>query len=307
MPTLAENKSGRIFRKMSQEEREQVAAQSIIGTVLMTALVLRAINSEPGEEESEFDISGSGPKDAAHRNQLLDAGWIPNAIKLGGTRISYANTPLAMPLSIAGNVTDAYRYGGTDERRLEKAISRAAIQSPAIIFGAPALMGLNEIAELTDARNPDASKLENFITRIGTTAAVPRLLSTAHQQFVDDTRKRDGQQQYDTMGDEVRRKPFERFVRFDSEDRVRQLLNKRGLVIPGVSRTTLVGGEKISPQDYAEYTRVAGKAVAQRLRDELPVLASLPRDEAQKLVDKLAREERETVLEEIRGRKLATR
>lgn len=306
MPTLKESHGERVFRKMTEDERAQLRVQAGIGTALMTGLMLRAIFGKLDEDEDAFDITGTGPKDTAQLRQLLDAGWMPNSIKIGNRRISYANTTLAMPLSIAGNFTDAYRYGSHDPRSLEKQLARAALQSPAIIFGAPALMGLNEIAELTDARNPDASKLENFFARIGTTATVPRLFSTSYQQFVDDTRKRDGMQEYDTMGEEVRRKPFERFMRTDTEDTLRRLLNKRGLVIPGVSRTTLVGGERITPEDYAEYTQKAGRAVAQRLRDELGTIGALPRDEAQKLVDDIAREERHAVLEEIRARALAT-
>ena len=55
-------------------------------------------------------LSGSGPKDRAERDRLMESGWRPNSIKVGDQWVSYQLfQPLSVQASIIGNAWETYR------------------------------------------------------------------------------------------------------------------------------------------------------------------------------------------------------
>lgn len=299
-------------RKMSDEERRQLAAKSLIGAAIVSTLLIKSMLSDDEDDENYFNITANGPDNAARRAQWRAAGNIPYSIKMGKTSISYQNTPLAMILAIAGRFSDAAKYQQGDEAEWDKALTKAVFYAPLTIFGAPVLQGLREMAEITNAERPSPERAKEFVKRIGTVTVMPRMLTQLDQMFRDDTVKDDGVPRVDSLGENVTRQPMQRFVSSETDDPVRLVLEDRNLTVPGTGDdVTLIpksGTRKaveMTPEQRAEYLAFAGSRIKSRLKSLLPLLKALPQEKAQDLVDKVSREEKDRAKSFIRLKALA--
>ena len=70
------------------------------------------------EDEKRWGISARGPSDYNKRNQMRNRGWMPYSIRIGGHQISYQYSPLVVPLTMLGTISDAKKYGDWDEEDL---------------------------------------------------------------------------------------------------------------------------------------------------------------------------------------------
>lgn len=290
------------YRKLSQDERNQLYLQSVIGTTIMGYFAARALAATPDDDDM-FDITASGPREAGARAQWLAAGNIPYSIRIPGTRtrVSYQNSPLAAPLALAGHVADSARYDDVPDQRVQNALTNALIRFPSVILGAPVLQGLTELAALTDPFRPNISKTENFFKNLGKNLVIPRILTQLHQQFIDDTVEDRGVPRYDSLGENVRRKPGDRFIKSETEDPLRRFLDRNDLRVPVAARDAKINGEKMTEKQYAEYARRSGIMVRIMLKGALPTLRGMTQEQAQKEISAITTKQRDGVLEQIRA------
>jgi len=104
---------GMIGEKQTQEARAQHFAKALAGTALMIGFASKAF-----DDDDDFDVTGSGPKDRKKYYDLLSTGWRPYSIKIGDTYVSYKFTPLNIGLGSIGTYRDRVRYEDSEEGAL---------------------------------------------------------------------------------------------------------------------------------------------------------------------------------------------
>jgi hypothetical protein len=94
-------------------ERKQRMAAGAVSTIGYYLLYLWAMGMKDDDDDRvPFMVYGMGPPSKPKRDQM-PKGWRPYTVKIGDTYWSYAETPLAIGLSVIGGVLDHQRYGGT--------------------------------------------------------------------------------------------------------------------------------------------------------------------------------------------------
>ena len=109
------NKDRRLFD--TAERRERFAAgimgMSIAGTLLAAAMALKDMD----DEEVPFMLYGMGPPDPTRRG-LMPKGWRPFSMKINGTYVSFAESPMGPLLGAVGAWLDSARYSKTENKTL---------------------------------------------------------------------------------------------------------------------------------------------------------------------------------------------
>lgn len=291
-------------REFTKEEQRRLIIQSMIGTSLIGYFASRALMKKPEDEEDPFDITATGPRDATQRAQWQAAGNIPYSIRIPGTktRLNYQNTPLAMPLALAGHVADSVRYDNASEGKVGSATANMLMRWPSVILGIPMLQGLSELVEMTDQNRPNVSRTVNFFKNLGKNLVINRLVTQLHQAFVDDIVKDNGVIQYDSLGQPVHRKPHDRQISTQTDDPLRSFLDTSRIVIPVPDRNITVRGatHTLTPEELAEFRRKAGTLIRARLTSLLSALKAMPKEQAEERVKEVAREQIDRVREEIK-------
>lgn len=306
--TITTNKKDGQFvrQKLTADERNQLYVQSLIGTSLMAYFTIKALSGKPDDDDT-FDLTASGPKSSTKRAQWRDAGNIPYSMRVPGTktRINFQNSPLAIPLAIAGHITDSARYEETSDELIGNAVTNAMVRFPSVILGAPVMQGLSELAELTDAHGGNAEKTERFLKNLGKNMVMPRIIPQIAQLF-DPASEKEGEPQFDSLGEPVTWRPHDRFFSQETDDPLRRWLQKSEITVPRVGRDTKVPDgfgiktRKMEPAEYSEYTRKAGLMTRMALQAELPSLRTMTQEEAQKEVTRIANKEHDAILKDVR-------
>lgn len=98
-------------------ERKQRLAAGALSSIAYTLLYswARGLKDED-DDRVPFMVYGMGPPSKSKRDQMPQ-GWRPYTVKIGDTYWSYAETPLAIGLSVIGGLLDKERYGSGTARQ----------------------------------------------------------------------------------------------------------------------------------------------------------------------------------------------
>ena len=125
-------------------ERAEAAGRMMTGTAGLATLAYWAANGK---------ISGNGPRDPEERAALIEAGWRPNAVKVGDHWVDYTIPfqSISVPLAVIANAWDRYRETG-DVPVFEK-VWRAALGTGGSILDQSFLTGVSQLnAALNDPK-----------------------------------------------------------------------------------------------------------------------------------------------------------
>ncbi|TGE29797.1 hypothetical protein [Hymenobacter metallicola] len=117
-------RQGSQYRPYTAEERAKVLAKATMGTALLAGLYA-ATHRE--DDDDNLEISGPGPRDSAQRNQLLQNGWRPYAVKLGSKWVSYKESPLFFVLGVVGAMKDRELYEKANPETDDSYVSGASL------------------------------------------------------------------------------------------------------------------------------------------------------------------------------------
>lgn len=309
-------------KEFTKDERNRLLAQSIGGSLTMAGLAALALGAGNDEgEEPWFDITATGPDDFRKRQQLEATGWRPHSLKFGDAWVSYKDSPLLLPLSISGHVVDAVRYKKQDdELALGNKVTNAVMTAPRAIFETSMLSGLGTMMDFASG-NASAKQVEGFLARTAITAAVPNLLAQIDRTFNPETREANGplgaagaatpflrntgNVKTDVLGEPVERGPMRRFGGIEGNDPLREVLRDKKVFISTPSRDTKLGNEPMDEETYRVFVQTSGERINQRLRPFVGTLRRLPAEQAERVVDKVVREERERAKNVLRSRPVA--
>jgi polyhydroxyalkanoate synthesis regulator phasin len=290
---------------MSIDERNRLIIQGVAGTAMMAGVATYLVNRDP-KENHYFDIEGQGPKDFNKRQQLQQAGWVPNSIKVGDTYIGYHNTPLMVPLAVLGAVSDNIKYGTQkDESILGSPLADAALRGTASVFSLSMLSGMSNLMDfLQNKATPD--RINKFLASIATSFVLPaggRQLDQVLDptQYGNDGKggllgsqvpglRRTGSPRIGPTGDPMTYSPMQRFVS-EAVPGVAKTLSDKGVFISAEPRPK-ISGRVANSREYQRYQEMAGKEIADALRGAMSEIQGMDQKRAQARVNKIVSDAR---------------
>ncbi len=172
---LARGKSVPEVPKMTSRQRYHQIGRGVLGTVgMMYAASLAA----------EGKLTGNGPQNYKHKQQLMAMGWRPNSIEIGGRYWPYMNWgPMAVPLALIGNYNDAVKYGDVDPEDLMARVSAATLGSMNSILDMSFLSGISNLqTAIQEYQRRGAKYLERFIAQ-NLASAIPNAAKQVARYF----------------------------------------------------------------------------------------------------------------------------
>lgn len=316
------NLYGRNLDAMDWGDREMIGdlhAKAAVGTILLVGLVAKAAQYLD-DDDPEFAITGQGPADKGKRDTLREAGWMPNAIKVGDRYVSYLQTPAAVPLAVAGNVMDAFRYGKLSEG---DALTRSAYVLASVGKTMVQQSFLDSLARLTGSiERPSETKAgENLLDwagRTGSSFVVPNFIRQIEQVFDPKVYDEPGaagalmsqipmaRQQLrpaiNGLGEPTTKPWQERWTKTATADPVwRELARLEVGVYP---RMMTHKGNVLSDEDVYEVVRLAGPRIRARIAKAIaaPWYSRLPDQETPGKSAETKRERIQSIITEERDR-----
>jgi hypothetical protein len=279
----------------SDEDLYDQHARAALGLVLLSGVFAAAAGYQD-DEDPAFAVTSLGPKDAARRAQLRQRGWIPHSVKIGDRYVSYANTPIAIPMAWIGNWFDSQRFNKLDQQTLMTRLAYAVSNTGQVVLDQSFLDGLSRFLGGLQKDDPKASArmLEGF-ARSATSVVVPNALRQIDRMFdptVYDSptmeaamvnsipfARRVGQPALNVWGQPVQISTGEAFASAAKEDPVLAALARHKLWLSTPSARTMVDGSPLTPDEVHVYTAARGPRLHELL--SMPgVLAILETGEA---------------------------
>jgi hypothetical protein len=150
---------------LEYKKHNDIALRAFLG--MGATMVLMAMAGKDADDEDPFfAIYGDGPRDFNQRRMMMEKGWKPNTVKLGGSYWSYIYTPMAMMLAIAGKHFDEYRDG----RVQSPSISNMSMASSAValidaVKNQSFIASASDLMAAVDSPDPQAKVSKVFARR----------------------------------------------------------------------------------------------------------------------------------------------
>jgi hypothetical protein len=244
---------GRENTRFSRQERAERFAASVLGTVAM-GIMYGLIKDQLDKKDPNIMLHGAGPPDEKRRKQLLEQGWMPYSLEIGGKYYRFGETPLAYPFAVLGGYADSIRYGLHDEKGAMQRVTYALAAAPKVWLNSGFLSQFKNVLLGLDGKIDPARIMTRpatgFIPAGGLLRDVDRLFGGAR---MDDTQvgaawyrdvpfvRHFNRPALNVFGDPItivgpqRIPTVARFVSGRTEDPDMLWLSKRNLYIPGRS------------------------------------------------------------------------
>lgn len=277
-------------------------SKSAMGALAVGALMAIAA-SALDDDEPWFEITGRGPEDINRRKALREAGWIPNSIRVGNRYWNFANTPLAIPMAIAGNYMDGLKYGKLAQADLLNRVGYAALNSGQVITEQSFLDSVMRLFGALDhvSQTKSGDRFVDTVARSISSIAIPNALRQIDRMF-DPTltspptvegklvalvpfARRTQAPAINILGEPVTRPAWERFTSTRSEDQLWVELAKYQAWPSGINQGYL------TEEELYDLTKLRGALLRTKLEAAIGKIAASPRrQDAQKVVSELSTE-----------------
>jgi hypothetical protein len=249
-----------------------------------------------------IQIHGAGPSDPKKKYQLMDGGWEPYSVQIGNVYLPYEYLPIYGGMAMIGNYFDAGRY--EDMPNPSDALAFTANRAFPALLDRSFLRGIGDLLEvLTNAKMTEKERLSGINTVIASQKNwIPivgsNFVKQAYQQFIDDklyqaknagaALARDipfaastvgSKPVLNFFGEPIRMEPYKhRFFSEQTEDPVWNFLHQAQVSLTKPSTRATLSGEKMTEEQFYDYTGFRGRALHEILKDQLPALSSMPRE-----------------------------
>jgi hypothetical protein len=288
--------------------------KALVGTLAAPLLMLASWATEDDDEEKGwFRIYGSGPRDPELRRAWQQQGHRPYSIEINGVIINYLPTPFSVMLGAIGTFMDAQREA--KDYRGPGGVLGAVDQSASIAFallGAAFastlnqsfLSGVQSLVDVANANNP-ADAMKRFLGGTASSFITPgnvrELFRTIDPRVFDSptivgqvfrnwpvvgpSLNRPALNRY---GEEVNRNQWPLFGRFigvvNQTDPVFAVAAERGLNIPDLRASAVMGGQRMDYDTAYRFTEIAGPILKQLDYASLPSLRTASIEQANEIL-----------------------
>jgi hypothetical protein len=298
--------------KLTNDQRADLFIKSMIGITALTVLA----NNIGDDEDDWFDITAGGPTDFAKKYELMKGGWRPYTITFkDGTKINYAEWPVAGALSALGTVLDVDRYGNVEDPEwIDKMVIGAAGYMSSI-YDKSLLKGISDFVDIFRPTGKYGAGSDDFIkrtventTKFGAQQAKALTLSNFSQQALKLTdeykdnpiKEAKGAEVFyrdipiindglnpivDVFGDPVTYATTERLLPWmsvsdEKKDQVLAYLNRNNVFVGMAKEKPMInldnGDErKMTRQELYEYRKLAGKYTKDFLYENISTLKDI--------------------------------
>jgi hypothetical protein len=293
--------------KLTPEQRADLFIKS---TLAITTLTVLASKTGDGEDDW-FDVTAGGPTDFAKKYELMKGGWRPYTITMkDGTKINYADWPIAGVISAIGTIHDADRYGNVDTNEWQDKMAVAAYAYMLNFYDKSLVKGISDFVDIFRPEGkygPDTNMSEKAI-KFGTQQAKAVTMSNLSQQalkLVDEyqdepIKEAKGAEVFyrdipvlndglnpiiDVFGDEVKYATTERLlpwmsVRDDKKDEVLAYLNRNNVFVGMAAERPMINFDtmeerKMTRDELYQYRKLAGQYTKEMLYDNIDLLKEI--------------------------------
>ena len=298
--------------KLTNDQRADLFIKSMIGITALTVLA----NNIGDDEDDWFDITAGGPTDFAKKYELMKGGWRPYTITFkDGTKINYAEWPVAGALSALGTVLDVDRYGNVEDPEWIDKMVIGAVGYMSSIYDKSLLKGISDFVDIFRPTGKYGAGSDDFIkrtventTKFGAQQAKALTLSNFSQQALKLTdeykdnpiKEAKGAEVFyrdipiindglnpivDVFGDPVTYATTERLLPWmsvsdEKKDQVLAYLNRNNVFVGMAKEKPMINldnGEerKMTRQELYEYRKLAGKYTKDFLYENISTLKDI--------------------------------
>lgn len=291
-------------KPLTRPQRQQLG-RAAIGTVGMMWLASMA---------EEGRLSGNGPSDSKKRQQLKDAGWRENAIRIGDTWYPYQNWgPMAVPMTLVGNYFDSGKYGNFDEDEANERLTAGVLGSVKSVLDMSFLSGLADLVEAVQNYDRGGEKYIKRYLASQATSPVPNLYKQTRRYFDTTQFETNSVGEYIrynlriTGGLKPRLNVFGQPIKGEAltelqpvkvtDDQVIRFLNEDKLWVSVPGKTTKIkkpGKESrvMDEDEYYNYVKISGRLLHEEIRKQLGQLKAMSADKRQDAIDDIVRDAR---------------
>ena len=308
-----------IMRLRGQEinpfELKDIRRRAIAGTLAIGVVV-------NGVANGSIEVTGQLPSDTFEREAMQAKGYQPNHIylNLGGKKlgVSYQNiNPINIPLSIIGNYSDNLRFGKDikkqDELSFGDKLGKAILGSAATLADQSYMQGISNLLDAMQRQDPGYFS-DIAIGFIPNVAGLPKKIvgdniSYKAKTLEEKAKRKIGiteglEPNIDIRGEEKTTQLRGLLLPISTvkADPLLDFMKEKDLRISLPSPITRIDNEKLTPSQYTLFQKMVNKNVYNRLSELLPLLKTMDLEEAQKLIDQVSNEEKETAKEILKLR-----
>lgn len=174
-------------REYTPEEQAKEFIKASLGTLAaLTLLALTKPGNDDDETDGPFEVTAAGTGDYRKNYNLQETGWQAYSINIGGTWYSYANTPIAIPLTVIGTIKDMGKYRGENlkEKTTSDKVSLVTWNTFKYFTDLTFLKSLSEFLSYFSEENP--GRASKYFIKFGAGAAksfvVPNLFTQVSRQ-----------------------------------------------------------------------------------------------------------------------------
>jgi hypothetical protein len=288
----------------------------MVGGTAAASYLLWEHAMEQEKENPAWELTGGGTGNFRNDRQLVAAGWRPYSLRVGDRFYSYKETPFAMVLSWIGNLHEAKKYRGMDERSRIARASFALQNMGKVWFESSFLKGVTDFADWISSGNVSKKDpLPGLAAKVAS-YAVPNLLNQTAQIFdpilYDDTtiqgaltaripvvRGEVGRPTLNVFGKPVgadtpmSERVFRRFMSTVKDDPVYQIVASTGSFVPTptIDQLKLFDGDKpreATPDEYYEYMRIRGNFIYDAIKSNAETMRGWTPQQRARFIERIA-------------------
>lgn len=146
-------------------EYYQLQTKAFYGSLVAFTLIGLAMKDiDKDWDEAFFAVTGRGPTDQNQKEQLMQAGWRENSVKIGPLKFRHTDFPgLNTIFGAMALVSDQYRYGKLSEKDFITVASTAALSVANSIFDKQLLSGMKTLFDAVSDRGDASDKAKKII------------------------------------------------------------------------------------------------------------------------------------------------
>lgn len=295
-------------------------AKAALGTMAMSAVAVLAAKNL-NNQNPDFMVSGMGPKDKDRRNQLRETGWMPNSFKIKDRYVSYANTPVAIPMAIVGNYMDALKYGGLEKADALNRAAYASMMAMGVILDQSFVKGIADLFRTVNQTSVKTTggKVADTFGRTAAGAAIPYSSALKQIDRVFDPKiyssddvvsglvnqtpfvRSSNRPALNALGEPVSVGPMDSFSKkLNETDPVWKLLNRKKAWVTVPDKEVIVGSKKrgeghwraLTSEERYDFIKESGANIKKQLTQLLPKLEKLEDEQVKQVVSKIVEDER---------------